>query len=38
MPREIVASPSLEILKSCLAMVLDNLLEVTLLEDEDWTR
>jgi len=38
LPREAVGSPSLEIFKSRLRMVLDSCLLVTLLEEVDWTR
>ena len=38
MPREVLQSPSLEMLKSHLDMVLGNCLWVTLLEQGGWTR
>ena len=38
LPREVVESPSSEIFKCCLDMVLGNLLWVTLLEWGGWTR
>ena len=37
-PREVVASPSLEILRICLDMVLGNQLWMALLGQGDWTR
>ena len=37
LPREVVESSSLEILRSCLNMVLDNLLQVSIFEQEAWT-
>jgi len=36
--REVVESPSLEILKNCLGMVLGNWLQVALPEQRGWTR
>jgi len=38
LPREVVESPSLEIFKTRLDKVLYNLLQVTLLRQEGWTR
>jgi len=38
LPREVVDSPSLEILKTRLDVVLCSLLSVTLLQQEGWTR
>ena len=38
LPREVVESPSLGILKSCLDMALGNQLWVVLLEQVGWTR
>ena len=38
LPREVVESPSLAILKGCLDMVLGNQLCVALLEQWGWTR
>jgi len=37
LPRKVVESPSLEIFKSCLDMVLGNWLSVALLGEEGWT-
>jgi len=38
LPREVLESPSLKTFKSCLDMVLDNVLWVVLLEQWGWTR
>jgi len=38
LPRGVVKSPSLEIFKTCLDKILCNLLYVTLLRQEGWTR
>ena len=38
LPREAVESPSLEVFKSRLGMVLGNQIQVTLLEQRIWTR